>query len=172
LQTIHEDTATFIRRGYPLDVFQKAVYDLEKLGVQVIVHTILYLPNETTKQMLETIHYLNTLPIHGIKLQLLHVLKHTELAKVYEETAFHLPTMEEYFQTLGTIISNIRPDIVIHRLTGDGPKDLLIAPLWTGNKRNVLNGMQRHFKEADIWQGKELTCQKHSHSTNSSSYTC
>ncbi len=166
LQTIHENSANFIRRGYSLDVFEKAVYDLKNAGISVIVHTILCLPNETTKHMLETISHLNRLPIDGIKLQLLHVLKETDLAKVYEDTPFYLPTLEEYLKLLGTLISNIRDDIVIHRLTGDGPKSLLIAPTWTGNKRLVLNSIQQYFKQADIWQGKDLLCQKHSHSTN------
>ena len=166
LQTIHETSADFIRRGYTLDVFEKAVYDLEKIGVQTIVHTILCLPNETENMMFETISYLNTLPIQGIKLQLLHVLEGTDLADIYHTTPFYLPNMVEYFHLLGKIISRVRPDIVIHRLTGDGPKSILIAPLWTGNKRAVLNGIQKHLKDADIWQGKELTCQKHLHSTN------
>lgn len=166
LQTIHEETARFIRRGYSLDVFAKSVYDLKNIGVQVIVHTILCLPNETTSMMLETISYLNRHPIDGIKLQLLHVLKHTDLASIYEEEPFYLPTLEEYLVLLGDLISHLRPDIVIHRLTGDGPKNLLIAPLWTGNKRLVLNQIQQYFKNADIWQGKEFACQNHSHSIN------
>ena len=166
LQTIHEESAEFIRRGYTLDVFEKAVYDLTNIGIQVIVHTILCLPNETTEMMLETISYLNKLPIHGIKLQLLHVLCGTDLAKVYEDTNFYLPTLEEYLVLLGTLISHLRPDIVVHRLTGDGPKNILIAPLWTGNKRLVLNHIQQYLKEKDIWQGKELSCQKHLHSIN------
>ena len=116
--------------------------------------------------MLETIAHLNSLPIDGIKLHLLHVLKHTDLAKIYEDAPFFLPSMEEYQTLLGTIISHLREDIVIHRLTGDGPKSLLIAPLWTGNKRLVLNQIQKHFKDADIWQGKEFSCQNPLHFTN------
>ena len=166
LQTVHASTAAFIRRGYALDVFEKAVYDLEKIGVHVIVHTILCLPDETKEMMLETMHYLNRLPVHGIKLQLLHILKDTDLALYYEANPITLPTMEEYFVLVGEILSNIREDMVIHRLTGDGPKSLLIAPQWTANKRQVLNGMQQYLKQADIWQGKELTCQKLTHSTN------
>lgn len=166
LQTIHEESASFIRRGYTLDVFQKAVYDLKKIGIHVIVHTILCLPGETTEMMLQTISYLNTLPIDGIKLQLLHVLHGTDLANIYEQEPFYLPTLEEYAMLLGKCISHLRPDIVIHRLTGDGPKSLLIAPLWTGNKRLVFNHIQKFLKDADIWQGKEYVCQKHSHSIN------
>ncbi len=156
LQTIHKETSDFIRRGYDLDIFEKAVYDLDNIGILVIVHTILALPGETTEMMLDTISYLNGLPISGIKLQLLHVLKHTDLADYYQLQPFHLPDMEEYLKLLGTLIAHIRPDIVIHRLTGDGPKSLLIAPLWTGNIRLVLNSIQKYFKDADIWQGKDL----------------
>lgn len=155
LQTVHKSSADFIRRGYELDVFEKAVYDLKKRGISVIVHTILYLPNETKDMMLETISYLNGLPIDGIKLQLLHILKGTDLADYYEKHPFHLPVLEEYLELLGCMISHLRPDIVVHRITGDGPKSLLIAPLWTGNKRLVLNRIQKHFKDSDIWQGKE-----------------
>ena len=166
LQTIHKESADFIRRGYDLDVFEKAVYDLKKIGITVITHVILCLPYEDTSKMLESISYLNKLPIDGIKLQLLHVLKGTDLATLYEQNPFYLPDVEEYLELLGKIISHLREDIVIHRLTGDGPKNLLIAPLWTGNKRMVLNRIQKYFKDADIWQGKEISCQNHLHSTN------
>lgn len=157
LQTIHEETAQFIRRGYTLPVFESAIQKLRNIGVSVIVHTILSLPGETTEMMLDTIRYLNTKDIQGIKLQLLHILKHTDLADYYEHTPFTLPTLEEYCGLLGKCVCNLRPDIVIHRLTGDGPKPLLIAPLWSGNKRKVLNTIQHYFKEQDIWQGKEFT---------------
>ena len=166
LQTIHKASSDFIRRGYDLDVFEKAVYDLKKIGISVIVHTILYLPNETEDMMMETISYLNKLPINGIKLQLLHILKGTDLAHLYEKSPFYLPTMDEYFVLLGKLLSHLRPDIVVHRLTGDGPKSLLLAPLWTSNKRLVLNTMQKYLKDADIWQGREFSCQNHLHSIN------
>lgn len=154
LQTIHESTAEFIRRGYPLPVFEEALKKLRALGLSVIVHTILYLPGESEADMLETIEYLNRQDIQGIKLQLLHVLKDTDLYDYYLEHPFFLPTMEEYLEFLGTCLCCLRPDIVIHRLTGDGPKSLLAAPLWTGNKRLVLNQMEKSFRERNIWQGK------------------
>ena len=166
LQTIHKKSADFIRRGYELDVFEKAVYDLKNIGITVITHIILCLPYENTDMILQTISYLNKLPIDGIKLQLLHILKGTDLAKIYRETPFYLPNLEEYLELLGKIISHLREDIVIHRLTGDGPKPLLIAPLWTGNKRMVLNRIQKYLKDADIWQGKEISCRNHLHSIN------
>lgn len=155
LQTIHPETVRMIRRGYDTEVFDQALRGLRDTGVKVIVHVILYLPGETPEMMLETIDYLNRRDIQGIKLQLLHVLKGTDLAALYRSDPFHLPDMEEYVHMLGQCLLRLRPDIVIHRLTGDGPKDLLIAPLWTGAKRKVLNRLHQYLKEHDIWQGKD-----------------
>lgn len=157
LQTIHPQTAKYIRRGYDLDRFEKAVYDLVSIKIPVIVHTILSLPGETLTMMQDTILYLNRLPIAGVKLQLLHVLKDTDLARDYEKEPFPLPDLPEYTRLLGNLLSLLRPDIVVHRLTGDGPKELLIAPLWTGHKRMVLNAIRSYLKEADLWQGKNYT---------------
>lgn len=155
LQTVHPGTVKLIRRGYRTEVFDQAVKDLRDAGISVIVHVILYLPGETPDMMLKTIDYLNRCDIQGIKLQLLHVLKGTDLEKLYLEEPFHLPGMEEYIAMTGQCIMRLRPDIVIHRLTGDGPKDLLTAPLWTGAKRSVLNRLNQYLKENDMWQGKE-----------------
>ena len=157
LQTIHPKTAAFIRRGYDLPVFEHAVQHLRARNISVIIHTILALPGETPEMMLDTIHYLNRFDIQGIKLQLLHILKGTDLADIYDAHPFYVPSMEEYFALLGMCICHLRPDIVIHRLTGDGPKPLLVAPCWSTNKRYVLNQMQSYFKAHDIWQGKEYS---------------
>ena len=155
LQTVHPETAELIRRGYPLEVFDRAVENLRSIGITVIVHVILFLPGETEEMMLQTLDHLNRSDIQGIKLQLLHILKGTDLAELYESEPFHVPDMDEYIRLLGRCICALRPDIVIHRLTGDGPKDLLIAPLWTGAKRTVLNNIHRYLKENDLWQGKD-----------------
>lgn len=154
LQTIHEKTAAFIRRGYSLPVFDQAVKDLRALSIPVIVHVILFLPGETPEDMYRTILYLNQSDIQGVKLQLLHVLRNTDLALYYREHPFHIPDMEEYLHVLGECLSRLRPDITVHRLTGDGPKPLLIAPLWTCSKRSVLNALQAYLKSQDIWQGR------------------
>lgn len=154
LQTVHERTATFIRRGYPFSVFEQAVRDLRAIGLDVIVHVILFLPGETQSDMYQTISCLNRMDIQGIKLQLLHILKETDLADYYERHPFYIPQMEDYFQVLGNCVSLLRPDIVIHRITGDGPKELLIAPLWTGDKRYVLNQFHAYLKRQNIWQGR------------------
>lgn len=156
LQSIHEHTAQFIRRGYELPVFEEAVFRLRERGIEVITHVILGLPTEKKSHMLATINYLNTLDIQGIKLQLLHVLKGTDLADYYEQQQFFVLSMEDYLEITGQCIANLRPDIVIHRLTGDGPKSLLLAPVWSANKRHVLNQLQAYLKRKDIWQGKEF----------------
>lgn len=155
LQTIHADTAAYIRRGYDLPVFEQAVDNLRSIGIEVIVHTILCLPGETRQKMYETLDYLNRSDIQGIKLQLLHILKGTDLALDYLRQPFWSPSLEEYIELLGSCITRLRPDLTIHRLTGDGPKDLLIAPLWTSRKREVLNTLHRYLKENDLWQGKD-----------------
>ena len=155
LQTIHEETAQYIRRGYELSVFYKAVTALAARAIPVIVHVIIGLPGESAKMLSETISYLNSLPIFGIKLQLLHVLKETDLAKEYELGNMSVLTKDEYLSLLIDCIETLRPDIVIHRVTGDGPKSLLIAPTWSLNKRDVLNSLHQKMKESNSYQGKK-----------------
>ena len=154
LQTIHETTAQYIRRGYPLSVFNDAVQRLRKEGIEVIVHTILGLPGESNEDILATMEYLNQMDIQGIKLQLLHVLRGTDLAADYEKGMFQTYERDEYLSLLIECLEHLRPDIVIHRITGDGPKDLLIAPLWASRKREVLNLLHHRMKEQQSFQGR------------------
>ena len=154
LQTIHEKTAHYIRRGYQLNCFEDAVKNLRQISIEVIVHTILWLPGETQEYILQKIDYLNRLDIQGIKLQLLHVLRGTDLALDYEKGLFEVYSMEEYLDLLISCLEHLRPDLVIHRITGDGPKKLLIAPVWSSNKRTVLNTLHKEMKERNTWQGK------------------
>lgn len=154
LQTIHENTAAYIRRGYPLSCFDQAAQALHTIGIPIIVHVILGLPGETETMMLETIEYLNSLPISGIKLQLLHVLRGTDLAQDYTGGLFETLTMEDYLNILIHCIEHLSPDTVIHRVTGDGPKELLIAPLWSTDKKRVLNTLHHHMKLQNAYQGK------------------
>lgn len=154
LQTIHPDTARYIRRGYDLNCFEQAVEALHRHGLEIITHTILGLPGEQKEDMLQTIAYLNQQPIQGIKLQLLHVLKGTDLARDYENGCFSVLTQEEYLDILISALELLSPDITIHRLTGDGPKELLIAPTWSSAKRTVLNQLHRRMKELNTWQGR------------------
>ena len=156
LQTIHEDTATYINRGYTLDAFDDAVSKFNAIGVEVIVHLILGLPYETESDILESVSYVCNKPISGIKLQLLHILKNTPLEKEYLLNKFHVFSLEEYATLLGKCICTIPKNIVIHRITGDGPKSLLIAPQWSADKKKVLNYINKYFQEHDIIQGKNL----------------
>lgn len=157
LQTIHEQTAVLIRRGYTLPVFEEAMAALAERKIETIVHTILGLPGETREMMLETVSYVSRTSAAGIKLQLLHILKNTDLAELYAQTAFPVLSMEEYVDLVIDCLEISRPDLVIHRLTGDGPKDLLIAPLWSQAKRQVLNAIHREMKLRDTWQGRLYT---------------
>ncbi len=157
LQTIHPKTSHFIRSGFTLECFHEAVKRLTALSIPIIVHVILGLPGETRKQMLETVSYVGALRVFGIKLQLLHVLSDTDLGTLYRKQPFHLFTQEEYCQLIIDCLAILPPEITIHRLTGDGPKDLLIGPLWSSAKRSVLNQIHKELKTQDIWQGKHHT---------------
>ena len=145
LQTMHDETAERMNRCYPLRVFEEAVSELKKLGIEVVVHVIFGLPGETKEQMLETIHYLAKLdpPIDGVKLQMLNILEGSTLAAQYKEEPFHLLTLDEYTDLVTESLKTLPDDIVIHRMTGDGPGDLLIAPDWARNKKKVLNTINR-----------------------------
>ncbi len=155
LQTIHKKTAEYIRRGYELSVFDNAVKNLKSIGVEVIVHVILGLPYETKEMMLQTVSYVGKSGASGIKLQLLHVLKNTDLADEYLKGKFKTLTLEEYTDILIDCISILPKDIVIHRLTGDGAKKDLIAPLWSADKKNVLNSINKAFKDNNVLQGSK-----------------
>lgn len=157
LQTIHEKTARYIRRGYPLSCFEQAVSELSHRHISIIVHTILGLPGESKEQILETMEYLNRQPVAGIKLQLLHILKGTDLADEYRKGLIHTYSLEEYLDILIACLEHLSPDMVIHRITGDGPKNLLIAPLWSSRKRDVLNHLHHEMKQRNTWQGKYYT---------------
>ena len=155
LQTIHERAAEYIRRGYPLSCFEEAAENLRSRGIEVIVHTILGLPGESREDICATMEYLNEKDIQGVKLQLLHVLKGTDLAYDYAAGKFRVFESEEYLDVLIACLERLRPEIVIHRITGDGPKELLLAPLWASRKREVLNLLHRRMKELGSYQGKQ-----------------
>lgn len=149
LQTIHEYTAEYIRRGYPLSVYDDAVSRLKNIGVDIIVHVILGLPNEGRNEMLETVRYVGRSGVNGVKLQLLHVIKGTDLEKEYEKGVFEVMEMEEYTTLVADCISILPEDMVIHRMTGDGDKKTLVAPLWSGDKKRVLNLLNRKIAQKD-----------------------
>ena len=144
LQTIHPETAAYIRRGYDLPVFDKAVRDLKQAGIEVIVHMILGLPHETEEMIRQTAEYIGRSGADGIKFQLLHVLKGTDLAEDYLSGKFETLTEEEYLRILYGCLQKIPKDMVIHRITGDGAKRDLIAPLWSTDKKRVLNRIKAY----------------------------
>lgn len=154
LQTIHKSTAEYIRRGYDLPVFDRAVQRLREAGLSVIVHMIIGLPGETPEMIFETAGYIGASGANGIKFQLLHVLQGTDLALDYAAGQFKALELEEYIALLEGCIRRIPPDMVVHRLTGDGAKRELIAPLWSGDKKRVLNAINRAFARDDVHQGE------------------
>lgn len=156
LQTIHEKTAQYIRRGYALQCFDAAVKNLKSIGVNVVIHVILGLPGETKEMMLETVRYVGKSGADGIKLQLLHVLRETDLAVDFENGLFKTLTFEEYADILLSCIEILPTHMVIHRLTGDGAKDRLITPLWSTDKKRVLNDISRLIKDKKIIQGSKF----------------
>lgn len=151
LQTIHAETAKYIRRGYALSVYEKAVRNLKAMGITVITHVILGLPGENKEDMLQTVRYVGT-RTDGIKLQLLHVLQGTDLAKDYAAGKFQTLELEEYCHLVGECLKVLPEDVVIHRLTGDGAKKDLIAPVWSGDKKRVLSTMNKVL--AGVQQGE------------------
>ena len=143
LQTIHEETAKYIRRGYELEVYDKAVKDLRAIGVEVITHVIIGLPGESEEDILATVRYVVDSKAEGIKLQLLHVIEGTDLAIDYRSGAFNTLEMDEYIRIIRKCVELIPETMVIHRLTGDGNKKTLLAPLWSGDKKKVLNALNQ-----------------------------
>ena len=155
LQTIHPATAEYIRRGYELSVYDEAAQRLRDLGINVITHIILGLPHESKADMLASVRYAGQRS-DGIKLQLLHVLKGTDLLRDYENGMFEALGMEEYIDILCDCIEVLPKNVVIHRLTGDGDKKLLVAPLWSGDKKRVLNSIQKALRERNVTQGRRM----------------
>lgn len=154
LQSIHKKTADYIRRCYELEVYNEAVKNLKEIGVTVVTHIILGLPIETKEMMLESVKYAGERS-DGIKLQLLHVLKDTDLLNDYSKGLFKTLSMDEYIDLLCDCIEILPKDTVVHRLTGDGDKKLLVAPLWSGDKKRVLNSISKAFRERNIVQGSK-----------------
>ena len=147
LQTIHPQTVEFIRRGYPLADFDRAVKRLQKLGLHTVVHVILGLPGETEQMMVQTVRYVGRSGAKGIKLQLLHVLEGTDLAALWRAGRVPMMELEDYARLLGRCLSVLPPDMVIHRLTGDGAKRDLLAPLWSADKKHVLNYVNNYLQQ-------------------------
>jgi len=154
LQSMHEETLKFIRRGHNLKQFEDCVKKLKENNINVVVHIINGLPNETKEMMLETIKYLNKLNIDGIKIHMLHVIKDTDLGDLYLKEPFHILTKEEYIDIVVSQLELLKPEIVIHRITGDPKKEDLIEPTWLLKKFCVLNDIDKEMKRKNTYQGK------------------
>ena len=152
LQTVHESSAEYIRRGYPLRTYDEAARRLREMGINVITHIILGLPNESREMMLQSVRYAGERS-DGIKLQLLHVLKGTDLLSDYRRGSFETLRLDEYADLLCDCIEVLPPNVVIHRLTGDGDKKLLVAPMWSADKKRVLNTIQKVLRDRNVTQG-------------------
>ena len=156
LQTIHESTSILINRGHTLEQFEKAVLELRKRNINVVVHIINGLPFETKEMMLNTIKYLNKLDIQGIKIHMLFILKDTPILNLYNTTNFHILSKEEYIDIVIDQLELLRPEIVIHRITGDPIKELLIEPTWLLKKFSVLDDIDKEMVKRDSYQGKRI----------------
>lgn len=154
LQTIHEDTAKFIRRGYDLSVYENAVRELKKRNIRVVTHLIFGLPKESTKDILDSVRYVAKTNTWGVKFHLLYVQKGTDLYEYYKKNPFHILSKDEYINLVCDAIEILPEDMVIHRLTGDGKKELLVEPRWSLDKLRVLSGIDMELKRRDSFQGK------------------
>lgn len=157
LQTVHPSTAEYIRRGYPLEVFDSAVKKLKSIHIETVVHMIIGLPHETDRMIYETAEYIGHSGADGVKFHILYVPKGTDLATDYENGEFSLPSLEKYTELLAGCIKRISPDMTVHRITGDGAKKDLVAPLWSADKKRVLNYINSEFRRSNVKQG-ELFC--------------
>lgn len=156
-QSMHVETYKLINRGYDNDCFENAVKLLKKYNLTTIVHIINGLPNETKEMMVETAKYLNNIGIDGIKIHMLHIMKNTPLEIYYQEKPFHVLTLEEYVDIVTSQLLYINPNTVIHRVTGDAPRNLLIEPMWTLKKFVVINEIDKLMRKENIYQGDLCT---------------
>lgn len=156
LQTIHGETAKFIRRGYELDCYEKAIMELNKRNIKVVTHLIFGLPNETNKDMLDSVQYISNTDTWGVKFHNLYIQEGTDLYNYYIKDPFHILSRDEYISLVVDSIELLPQNMVVHRLTGDGKKELLIEPRWTLNKLKVFSGIDKELKERDTYQGKKF----------------
>ena len=156
LQTSNEDIAKLINRGYKLEEFTNAVKLLKKYNIEIVAHIMIGLPNENIEDIKKTVQYINNLEVNGIKIHSTYVAKGTVLEEMYKAGKYIPLTLEEYLNKLLFVITSLKPDIVIHRISGDAPKELLVAPEWNLHKKWILNGFEKMMKEQNRLQGDSL----------------
>ena len=154
LQTVSDETARKINRGYKLDVYEDAIYRLKKRNIDFVTHCIFGLPGETKDDMLNTVKYISKTGSKGIKFHLLHLMKNTPMVKLYERGELEFLSQDDYIDLICKGISMIPEEMVVHRLTGDAPRDLLIGPMWSLKKWEVLNAIDKALVDNEIYQGK------------------
>lgn len=154
LQTSNDDTGKFINRGYTSEDFTKAVKFLNKYNIEIVTHIMIGLPNETFEDLKNTVNFLNSHNIQGLKIHSCYVIKNTKLATLYKSGDYEPITLEYYLESASYVLTHISPDIVIHKISGDAPKDLLLAPSWNCHKKWIMNGLDKYLKEHDLYQGK------------------
>lgn len=159
LQTSSDETADFINRGYKSEVFTKAIELLNKYEIETVVHIMIGLPNETHKDIEETVKFLNKHSIQGIKIHSTYVVENTNLAKMYKEGKYEPMTLEYYIEEASYVLTHINPNVVIHKISGDAPKDILIAPEWNCHKKLIMNGIDKYLRDNDLEQGKYFNTQ-------------
>lgn len=160
LQTIHDKTARFIRRGYELECYQKSIYELRKRNIRVVTHLIFGLPGESYEDILNSVKFIANTDTWGVKFHLLYLQKDTDIHRYYIEHPFHILTQEEYISLVADSIEHIPPEMVIHRLTGDGKRSLLVAPRWSLDKLRVLSDIDMELKKRDSYQGIKYLCKE------------
>ena len=160
LQTANEKTGKFINRRYTNEDFSNAVTILNKYGIDVVTHIMIGLPTEdgknieTLSNIKSTVDFLNKHNIQGLKIHSCYIVKNTKLEKLYTDGKYVPITLEQYLEQCSFVIAHISPDVIIHRVSGDAPKDLLVAPSWNSHKKWIINGLDKYLKENDLWQGK------------------
>ena len=154
LQTSNDEIGNFLNRGYTSKQFAEAVKLLKKYNIEVVAHIMIGLPKETKQDIENTVNFLNALPIDGLKIHSTYVVKDTYLANLYEQEDYIPITLEDYLDTVCYILTHINPNIIIHRISGDAPKDLLLAPEWNLHKKWILNGLEKKLKEENLYQGQ------------------
>ena len=154
LQTSDNEIGNYINRGYTSEIFTKAVKLLNAYNIDVVAHIMIGLPNETSETIKETVNFINSHNIQGLKIHSTYVIKNTKLAELYLKDDYAPISLEYYLDKLTYILTHINPNLIIHRISGDAPKDLLLAPDWNLHKKWILNGIEKKFKEENLWQGK------------------
>lgn len=154
LQTSNDETGKIINRGYNSSTFTQAVKLLNKYNIEIITHLMVGLPNESFDDIKNTVEFINKHDIQGIKIHSTYVIENTVLCKMYKNGSYTPITLDYYIETASYILTHINPKIIIHKISGDAPKDLLVAPSWNLHKKWIINGIDKYLREHDLWQGK------------------